>query len=146
MVNKLVFGEYTPICEEYTVTSKDCGRGVFLLGWLRYNNGDYSFEYYDKATYDIGVRGVVSRKQKIHTGDMVKKYVVGPFAPLPDSLCHEVACKDSGVEFPCYNQWKLFEANWEAYRSRHMKEVDPLGDPLGKTLFWRELTRRVQNA
>ena len=138
-------GCYTPICDEYIVTSKDCGRGVFLLGWLRYNGGNYLFEYYDKAPYNVGLRGALSRGQTIHTGTSVAKYVVGPFAPLPDSLCHKMACEDSGVDYPCDNQWRLFEANWESYKSRHTKEVDPLGDPLGSMLFWRELTRRVQN-
>ena len=136
---------YVPICEEYIVTSKDCGRGVALIGWLRYNGGNYQFEYWDNPPYAIGVRGNLEVKQKIYVGQIVAQQVMGMFAPPCGFELHEEFCEAFKVECPCTNQWKLFEANWDNYAKACADEGEPLGDPLGRTLFWRKLHRRITN-
>ena len=150
MIERMILAEstsYTPECEEYVVTSKDQGAGVMLLGWLRYASGEYEFEYYSRAPYDVVVNGAMPRSEsQVYRGGVVSKYLLGQFAPLPSSAVHEDLCKQCGVEFPCTNQWKLFEANWNFYKNHNRTSSDPLGDPLGYSLFWRELTRRVANA
>ena len=136
--------KYKPVCEEYIVCSKDCGSGVSILGWLRYNDGDYTFEYHDKAPYDVGFCGYLSREVKIHNKSAVDRHIFNSFAPGPDDDFHNQFCTELGVPYPCTNRWRIFEASWERYR-RISKTSEPLGDPYGYMVFYRELHRRVLN-